>query len=221
MKILNMRTSSILAVVLGASVVGGGSGCGPSTLASQSLQDARVVDRFRVLRKLGDETLADAKGVIVLEFGRGGLGLGMTAGHGVAVRRLDDRWSPPVPVDLVAGSIGAQIGGEGGRLMLICRTTESFDRLVFDGASFLAEAAGTAGNATGGAGRPTDLSDVDVLSDVGGLYGGAVIGGFSIQIDSTTLRKAYGKGVGPRQVLDDVDVEIPAGTETLWSALNG
>ena len=131
-------------------------GCGPSTLASQSLQDARVVDRFRLLRKIDEASLSDAKGVIVMEFGRGGLGLGMSAGHGVAVRRLGDRWSPPVPVDLVSGSIGAQIGGEGGRIMLICRTTESFDRLVFDGASFLAEASGTAGNATGGAGRPTD-----------------------------------------------------------------
>lgn len=217
--ITSIRSSLLLAIL--CSIPATLAGCGPSTLASQSLQDARVVDRFRLLRKIDESTLSDAKGVIVMEFGRGGLGLGMSAGHGVAVRRLGDRWSPPVPVDLVSGSIGAQIGGEGGRIMLICRTSESFDRLVFDGASFLAEASGTAGNATGGAGRPTDRPEVEVLTDVGGLYGGAVIGGFSIQVDSTTLRKAYGKGVGPRQVLDDVDVAIPAGAETLWAALNG
>ena len=87
--------------------------------------------------------------------------------------------------------------------------------------SFLAEASGTAGNATGGAGRPIDRAEVRVLTDVGGLYGGAVIGGFSLEIDSTTLKRAYGKGVGPRQVLDDLGVGIPAGTETLWNSLDG
>lgn len=218
---MRLRTSIIVTVTFGMSLVFGLEGCGPSTLASQSLQDARVVDGFRLLGKLDASTLEDASGVVILEFGRGGLGIGLTAGHGVAVRRLGDRWSSPVPVDLVSGSIGAQIGGEGGRMMLVCRSTEAFDNLVFEGATFLAEATGTAGNATGGAGRPTDRSQVQVLTDVGGLYGGAVIGGFSIQVDATTLKKAYGKDVGPRQVLDDVDVSIPAGAETLWNALNG
>jgi len=216
---MRRRNTAITALGIGLSL--GFGGCGPSTLASQSLQDARVVDGFRILGKIDDDSMADAAGVIVLEFGRGGFGLGMTVGHGVAVRRLEGRWSPPVPLDLVSGSIGAQIGGEGGRIMLICQTTESFERLIFDGASFLAEASGTAGNATGGAGRPVDQTEVRVLTDVGGLYGGAVIGGYSLKVDSRTLKRAYGEDAGPRQVLDDVGVGIPAGTETLWNALDG
>ena len=198
------------------------SGCStPSTLAHQSVQEARVLDDFRLEGRIDGSTFRDAAGLVVLEVGRGGLGIGLTVGHGVAVRRLEDRWSPPLPLDIVSGSVGFQIGGEGGRLIMVFEDTESFENFVFDGTQFLAEASGTAWNATGAAGNPLDRAKVEVISSIGGLYGGAVIGGFGVTIDKSMMRKGYGQDVTPRQVLDDRDVLIPAGAATLWKSIDG
>jgi lipid-binding SYLF domain-containing protein len=195
-------------------------GCStPSNLAYQSVQDARVLDEFRLAGRIDDSTFRGAAGVVVLEVGRGGFVVGLTAGHGVAVRRLGDHWSPPLPLDVVAGSLGFQIGGEGGRLVMVFSSTEAFEDFVFEGTQFLAEASGTAWNAKGAAGDPLDPSQVRVISEVGGLYGGAVIGGFGVSVDRSMMRKAYGDAVTPRTILDDRGVVTPAGAATLWKSL--
>ncbi len=195
-------------------------GCStPGNLGYQSVQDARVLDEFRLARRLDDSTFRGAAGVVVLEVGRGGVIVGLTAGHGVAVRRLDDRWSPPLPLDIIAGSLGLQIGGEQGRFVMIFSTTESFENFVFEGTQFVAEASGTAWNAKTATGDPLDPADVQVISEVGGLYGGAVIGGFGVSVDQEMMRQAYGVSATPRAVLDDRGVVTPAGAATLWKSL--
>ena len=207
--------SSLLVVI---SVLLGG--CAkPQSLAHQSVQDARVIDRFRLDGEVKTSTFDGSAGVVVLEIGRGGLGIGLTIGHGVAIRRIDDRWSPPLPLDLVSGSIGLQIGGQSGSMIMVFRDVSSFEDFVFEGTQFLAEASGTAWNATGAAGDPLDRPRVQIISSVGGLYGGAVIGGFGVSVDGAMMRAAYGRDITPRRVLDDRDVGVPAGASTLWKSL--
>lgn len=214
---LPLTCSSVLLVI---SVVLGG--CAkPQSLAHQSVQDARVLDEFRLDGEIQDSTFNGAAGVVILEIGRGGLGIGLTVGHGVAMRRLDDRWSPPLPLDLVSGSIGLQIGGQSGSMIMVFRDSASFEDFVFEGTQFLAEASGTAWTATGAAGDPLDRPRVEVISSTGGLYGGAVIGGFGVSVDGAMMRAAYGKDVTPRRILDDRDIDIPAGASTLWKSLGG
>ena len=215
-----LLTRSLL--LLSMAVVFGSWGCStPSTLAHQSIQEARVIDQFRLEGRIGDATFDGAAGLVVLEVGRGGLGIGLTIGHGVAVRRLGDRWSSPLPLDIVSGSVGLQIGGEGGRLIMVFEDNASFETFVFEGTQFLAEASGTAWNASGAAGNPLDPERVEVISSIGGLYGGAVIGGFGVTVDKSMMRKGYGKDITPRQVLDDRGVSIPAGAATLWKSIEG
>lgn len=202
----------LISVVLG--------GCAkPQSLAHQSVQDARVIDRFRLDGEVKTSSFDGSAGVVVLEIGRGGLGIGLTIGHGVAIRRIGDRWSPPLPLDLVSGSIGFQIGGQGGSMIMVFRDVSSFEDFVFEGTQFLAEASGTAWTATGAAGDPLDRPRVEVISSVGGLYGGAVIGGFGVSVDGAMMRAAYGGDITPRRVLDDRDLDIPAGASTLWKSL--
>ena len=197
-------------------------GCSkPQSLAHQSIQDARVLDQFRLDGELEDSSFDGAAGVVVMEIGRGGLGIGLTIGHGVAIRRLDDRWSPPLPLDLVSGSIGFQIGGQSARMIMVFRDTAAFEDFVFEGTQFLAEASGTAWTATGAAGDPLDRPRVEVISSTGGLYGGAVIGGFGVSVDGAMMRAAYGKDITPRRILDARDVDTPAGASTLWKSLGG
>jgi len=208
---LALASLASLALITGCST--------PSNLAYQSVQDARVLDEFRLAGRIDDSTFRGAAGVVVLEVGRGGFVVGLTAGHGVAVRRIGDHWSPPLPLDVIAGSLGFQIGGEGGRLVMVFSSTEAFENFVFDGTQFLAEASGTAWDAKGAAGDPLEPGDVQVISEVGGLYGGAVIGGFGVSVDRSMMRKAYGDAATPRTILDDRGVVTPAGAATLWKSL--
>jgi lipid-binding SYLF domain-containing protein len=188
-----------------------GTGCGPDSIAYQSFQDARVVSDLRLDGKIDGSTFADAKGVVILEIGGGGLGIGMMGGHGVAMRRLNDAWSAPLPLDYISGSIGLQIGGKTADLVLVFRSTEAFDDFVFDGTRFIAKASGTVGD-------PMKADDTTVISIIKGLYGGAVIGGLGVSIDQKLMLKSYGDGTTPHAVLDG-SVGAVAGAESLWSEL--
>lgn len=196
-----------------------GWGCGPDSIAYQSFQDARVVNDLRLSGKIDSSTFVGAEGVAILEIGGGGLGIGMMGGHGVAMRRLDGAWSAPLPLDYISGSIGLQIGGKTADIVLVFRSADSFDDFVFNGTRFIAEASGTAIRATGAAGDPMKAGETTVISIVKGLYGGAVIGGLGVSIDEKLMRKSYGEGTGPRDVLDG-SIKAMAGAESLWSAIN-
>ena len=196
-----------------------GSGCGPDSMAYQSFQDARMVNDFRLAGKIDGATFADADGVVILEIGGGGLGIGMMTGHGVAMRRLGETWSAPLPLDYISGSIGLQIGGQTADLILVFRSTEAFDEFVFNGTRFVAKASGTAMSASGTAGDPMKNGDTTVISRVKGLYGAAVIGGLGVMIDEKLMLKSYGEGTNPHDVLDG-GVAAVAGAESLWDAIS-
>ncbi len=217
-KQINRIQRFIALLIAGASL--GAAGCGPDTMAYQSLQDARVVDGFRLDGRIDDGTFTDAVGVVVLEIGGGGLGIGFYGGHGVAVRRLDDGWSPPLPIDYIAGSIGLQIGGTSTEIILVFRSEEAFNDFVFKGTRFLATASGTAIRASGGVGDPLEGEETVVISRTSGLYGGAVIGGLGVSIDEKLMRSSYGELVLPLDVLGG-HVDPPAGAISLWRSLDG
>jgi lipid-binding SYLF domain-containing protein len=196
-----------------------GTGCGPDSIAYQSFQDARVVSELRLDGKIDGSTFADAEGVVILEIGGGALGIGMMGGHGVALRRLNDAWSAPLPLDYISGSIGLQIGGKTADIVLVFRSAEAFDDFVFDGTRFIAKASGTAIRATGTVGDPMKNGDTTVISIIKGLYGGAVIGGLGVSIDEKLMLKSYGDGTNPHGVLDG-SVGAMSGAESLWSELD-
>lgn len=213
---LNLRSM----VPLFAGMIFGLSSCGPGNIAYQSLQDARVIDGFRLDGRIDDGTFADAVGVVVLEIGGGGLGIGMYGGHGVAVRRLADGWSAPLPLDYISGSIGLQIGGTSTEIILVFRSESAFNDFVFEGTRFLATASGTAISASGGVGDPLEGEETRVIDRSSGLYGGAVIGGLGVSIDEKLMRSSYGEHVLPLDVLSG-HVDPPAGATSLWRSLDG
>lgn len=203
-----------------AGLVFGVSSCGPDNIAYQSLQDARVIDGFRLDGRIDDDTFADAVGVVVLEIGGGGLGIGMYGGHGVAIRRLAEGWSAPLPLDYIAGSVGLQIGGTSAEVILVFQAESAFNDFVFEGTRFLATASGTAISASGGVGDPLEGEETVVIDRTSGLYGGAVIGGLGVTIDEKLMRSSYGAEVLPLDVLSG-HVDPPAGATSLWRSLDG
>ena len=58
-----------------------------------------------------------------------------------------------------------------------------------------------------------------MVSSTGGLYGGAVIGGFGVTVDSSMMRDGYGPEATPRGVLDGRGAPTPPGAITLWKSL--
>ena len=203
-----------------AGMILGLSNCGPDNIAYQSLQDARVIDGFRLDGRVDDGTFANAAGVVVLEIGGGGLGIGMHGGHGVAIRRLDDGWSAPLPLDYISGSVGLQIGGTSTEVVLVFNAESAFNDFVFKGTRFLATASGTAISASGGVGDPLEGEETVVIDRRSGLYGGAVIGGLGVSIDEKLMRSSYGRHVLPLDVLSG-HVDPPAGATSLWRSLDG
>ena len=196
------------------------SGCAPSSLAYLSLEDARIVNKMNIDGKFEASMIEGAAGVAILDLTTVGVGFGMTAGHGVVLASSGDGWSSPVPVDVISGSVGLQLGGQNAKVMMIFRTQEAFDAFVFNESAFVAEASGTAGSKSDGAGSPLKSSDVKVISQIGGLYGGAVIGGISVTINKDLMKKSYGDGIDAHSVLSGSSV-TPAGTDSLWKALKG
>lgn len=194
--------------------------CAPSSLGYLNIDSASIVNGMRVDGKVTSDEIRDAAGVAILDTTTVGIAVGVTGGHGVVLRRNGNKWSSPVPVDLISGSIGLQLGGKNSKVLMIFRSAESFDAFVFKGSDFVAEASGTAGGSNGGAGDPLDQKDVDVIVKSGGLYGGAVIGGIGVSVNKDLLHKAYGEGSQAETVLSGRS-QIPAGAEAVWSSLDG
>ena len=205
---------------LSVAMILGLSNCGPDNIAYQSLQDARVIDGFRLDGRVDGATFTDAVGVVVLEIGGGGLGIGMHGGHGIAIRRLADGWSAPLPLDYISGSVGLQIGGTSTEVILVFQGESAFNDFVFEGTRFLATASGTAISASGGVGDPLQGEQTIVIDRSSGLYGGAVIGGLGVSIDEKLMRSSYGDDVLPLDVLSG-HVDPPAGATSLWRSLDG
>ena len=213
------RIFGIVCVCVGLAAFGV-SGCAPSSLAYLTLDDARIVNKMHIDGKYEASMADGAAGIAILDLTTVGVGFGMTAGHGVVVAKSGDGWSSPVPVDVISGSVGLQLGGQNAKVMMIFRTQEAFDAFVFNESSFVAEASGTAGSKSDSAGSPLKSSDVTVISQIGGLYGGAVIGGISVTINKDLMKKSYGDGVDANSILGGSAL-TPAGADSLWKALKG
>lgn len=192
-------------------------GCAPSSLGYLNIENAHIVNGMRVDGKVTDSTFNGAVGVAVLDATTVGIAIGMTGGHGVVLQKNGDAWSPPLPVDLISGSIGLQLGGKNAKILMVFRSREAFDEFIFQGSEFVAEASGAAGKSAGSAGDPLSHPDIEMISDVGGLYGGAVIGGLGVSVNNDLVHKAYGEGTTPEQILQG-KVSTPAGAEALWAA---
>ena len=196
------------------------SGCAPTSLGYLNVEDARIVDHMRLDGHYHESMLNDAVGVAILDATTVGVAIGVTSGHGVVMRRLGEKWSPPVPVSIVSGSIGLQLGGKHAKMLMIFRSNERFDSFVFDNTDFVAEATGTAGIETGGAGNPLHKEDVELIADVDGFYGGAVIGGIGVSINTSLMHEEYGHDANAHDILSG-NATTPPGALAIWTALDG
>ena len=172
--------------------------------------------------------LAHARGVAIGTITKAGLGIGGQGGEGIVLLHyLGDAhptWSAPVAFTTSGGTIGAQIGYTTIRYIIVLNTDNAVRMFSSPGkVGFDATATGTAGGDTAREGESThELSRhaMIIYKETGGLYGGATLGGTSIQVDDDCNQAAYGDGIYVRDILSG-KVPKPESVRHLYSLLDG
>ena len=179
-----------------------------SANAARSAQD-RVRDAVRIVEKMkrnpGLARILDtAKGVFIIpHYGKGAFIVGGQGGGGVVLAHRGGAWTSPAFYSIGGGSIGAQIGGEGGSIAMILMTRRAVER--FANASKPWSLNGNAGltvvNWSGRSETSTSRHDVIMWSNTKGLYGGLTASVTRISPDTRMDARYYGSRVNSREIL--------------------
>ena len=197
--------------------------------------DQRILDATNILEKrqgsadpIPAEILATAKGVAICTVIKGGIGIGGQGGEGIVmVRHINNgvqTWRAPSAFNISGGSIGAQLGLSTIRYIIILNTEAAIGQFVGVGKLKLdATATGTAGEDTGVESESTrklQQRAVLVYRDSGGLFGGATLGGSTVEVKDEINQAAYGLHIHVRDILEG-KVAIPPMADRLYSLLGG
>ena len=171
------------------------------------------------------EILANAKGVAICTITKAGIGIGGQGGEGIViVHHKSGVWRAPSAFNISGGSIGAQLGFSTIRYIIILNTEDAIGQFVGSGKLKLdATAMGTAGQDTGVESESTrDLEQHEVLvyRDSGGLFGGATVGGSTVEVKDEINQLAYGPHMHVRDILEG-KVEVPPSAGRLYTLLEG
>jgi lipid-binding SYLF domain-containing protein len=174
------------------------------------------------------DILAHARGIAIGTITKAGLGLGGQVGDGIVLLHYtgdaNPTWSAPVAFTTTGGSVGAQIGYTTIRYIIILNTDNAVRMFTSPGKVTLdATATGTAGADTAREGASTDRlrrQAMIIYKETGGVYGGATLGGTSVQVDDDCNQAAYGDGVYVRQILSG-KVPKPQSAGHLYALLGG
>ncbi len=169
-----------------------------------------------------------AKGIAIFSVTKGGLGIGGQGGEGIVILSLGDKnshsWTAPSAFNLGGASVGAQIGFTEVRYIVILNTDDAVRHFTSSGKmNWDATATGTAGSDTGTEKLSTaDLEhrEVIVYKNSDGVFGGATLGGTSIERKDKINREAYGENVTMKDILNG-QAKAPQSADRLYILLQG
>ncbi len=159
----------------------------------------RINDAADVISRMKDdpqagELLENAKGLLVVpHFTKAALIFGGGRGGGLLLLRHGDAWSGPAFYRISGGSVGVQIGGARGSLVMVLTSDKAVQAFQSKSSSWSLNAGAglTAVNYTSEARGAATLSDVVIWSDIKGLFGGAAVGATNIARDQRTNQEYY------------------------------
>jgi lipid-binding SYLF domain-containing protein len=156
-------------------------------------------------KRIPADTLAKAKGIVLLDRTKAGFVFAYQGGAGLAMVKdpRTDKWGPAAFLTANEGSLGFQVGGQQSFIVILLMNTNSTRLLGEPNFQFGGEARGTAGDSSAGAEgnvAPREPS-VQVYDDRKGLYGGAAIKLGAIAPDDTANRIYYGQVLSVHEVL--------------------
>lgn len=216
-----IAVTAALALVLGA--------CAPENeldyvdeddaIATETLPDDDVVDEADDARELvldAAETVREmatdqeimtlvglARGVLIIpQYGRVAAGVGAQGGEGVLMVQSNGGWAGPAFYDVGGVSIGAQLGAEGGEIVMLLMNDEAVNEFATESnfsfsagadltiVEYSAQTRGTASDA-----------DIVLWSDTEGLFAGVDLSISNINWDDEENPAYYGGMVTPPDVL--------------------
>ena len=193
-------------------------GCGASTMSARISNATQVLAEINTLEKKPTaQQIKNAKGVVIMTLAQGGIGIGGEGGGGVALKRVGGGWGAPYGIDAAAGTIGAQLGGQGKDVLIVFNDETSLQQFVKGGMQLQAVAEGTGGNANGDT-RSKKLA-YEYFVKGSGLYGGAELGGLNFSPANKVNAETYGSMATSGEILDG-KVKKPEGLSSLTNALD-
>lgn len=164
-----------------------------------------------------------AKAILIFpELYKGGFVLGAEGGYGLlAVRKAGDGWSQPAFYDLVAGSVGLQIGGQVSEVVLTIMSDKALDAVLTDQLKFggdMSIAVGPIGKGIGADTTTNMQADVYSFAKTAGLFGGVSFEGAGIIKKDDWNRAYYGQGATPRGIVMEGKFSNP-NTQALLKSL--
>jgi lipid-binding SYLF domain-containing protein len=216
-----MITGKMIAFGMAVSLVG-------TALASDQVElDQRVrafTARFESLQSQPDkgipaDILRKAQGLILLERTKAGFMFAYRGGEGLALARdpRTQQWSPAAFVSASEPSWGFQAGGEQDFTVVVILDPRMTSLLAGPNFDFVAEARGTAGNASAGVqdSLTGPRQPVLVYGERLGFYGGAAFKAGKISPDDEANRVYYGQPVTMRDIMFDKKVKPTEASENL------
>ena len=203
-------------------------------LLAQKKEDERLANSATVMKELlqGDKGLPTNilnQAMCALVFPsvkKVAIGIGGSYGRGVLVCRkgakMDGGWGAPVMYSLDQGSLGIQLGSTATDFVLVVMHDKGVDAIL-NGKTKLganaAAAAGPTGTQATGYNAAAMSSDVLTYSRSKGLFAGVSLEGASMDADSATNKKLYGKEIGSKEIVTGAQAVVPA-AEPLVSLLD-
>lgn len=184
---------------------------------------AEVMDQVMEIpeKAIPPSLLANAQGIAIIPgVIKVGFVVGGQYGNGVLlVRGKEGRWSNPVFVTLMSGSVGWQIGAQATDFVIVFKTPRSIDGIVKGKYTLGADAAVAAGPVGRRAEAATDVefkAEIYSYSRSRGLFAGISLEGSSLQVDHEADAAFYDKrDIRPSEVIEGREVKAPAAAEKL------
>lgn len=168
-----------------------------------------------------------AKAVLIFpELYKGGFVLGAEGGYGILSARASGSgggqgWSQPAFYDLVAGSVGLQIGGQVSEVVLTIMSDKALNAVLDNQLKFggdMSIAVGPIGKGIGADTTTNMQADVYSFAKTAGLFGGVSFEGAGIIKKDDWNHAYYGQGATPRGIVMENKFKNP-NTQALLSSL--
>ena len=192
-------------------------GCGASTMSARVTDAVDTINRLNAsAEKPTKEDMKNCKGVVIMHTAQGGLGVGGEGGGGVVMKAIGRGWGAPFAMDVAAGTIGLQIGGQSKHFMIVFYDEAALNQFVQGGMQLQAVGEGTGGTATGDTRSTSTLYKPFIAG--AGLYGGLQLGGLNFS-PSTKLNSATYNAATATEILNG-KVTKPENLSSLTKALD-
>ena len=149
--------------------------------------------------------MKQAKAILIFpELYKGGFVVGAEGGYGILAVRGAQGWSQPAFYDLIAGSVGLQIGGQVSEVVLTIMSDKALNAVLDNQLKFggdMSIAVGPIGKGIGADTTTNMQADVYSFAKTAGLFGGVSFEGAGIIKKDDWNRAYYGQGATPRGIV--------------------